>query len=73
MQELYAAASRAAEGGGKRGSVQLEPGALNQIRMSELPFEVPEEDAGLLRRMSTAVGAWKTRRFWRPLKTWEKR
>ena len=33
MQELYAAARRAAEGGGKRGSIQLEPGAL--IKYSE--------------------------------------
>ena len=31
MQELYAAARRAAEGGGKRGSVQLEPGAVIKI------------------------------------------
>ena len=32
MQESYAAARRAAEGGGKRGSVQLEPGALIKYR-----------------------------------------
>ena len=41
--------------------------------MSELPFEVPEEDAGLLRAHEHSCRRWKTRRFWRPLKTWEKR